>query len=244
MFADDSRATIDELAGINPPPPVTWTANALLGASSATGNTERRSVNLEANATRRSSVDRLGGDVQWSYAEEDSGDGSGFAVTQRRISGGGQYDYFFSDKGFALANVRAVGDELANIELRFTAGAGVGYQWIENDTVSFLTEAGLNFVSENFSDPTSRDVDYIASRVRYRAIWNILSNLRLDHGVTFLNSLEDPDDFLINKQTNLDLTLSDQLFTQFSWELDYDNTPASMREETDQRFFINLGYSF
>ena len=247
QFSNNEDLPLDDLASINPPPPVKWTVNALVGLNFADGNTERRGANAEANITRRSKFDRLTGDVSWAYAEQATGTpepgGDGFSLTQRRITGGAQYDYFFNKKLFGLANVRATGDELANVELRFTTGLGAGYQWIENDNISFLTEAGLNFVSENFSDMTP-DNDYVASRARYRVIWSVLDNVQLDHGTLFLNSLEDPDDVLINKRTNINVALSDTLYTQFAWELDYDNTPAAGQERIDQRFFVSLGYSF
>jgi putative salt-induced outer membrane protein YdiY len=242
---------LGQLGAINPPEKgVKWSGNATLGFAAATGNTERRSANVGVNIIRRSEFDRLSGDFSWSYAEENSGDGTGYQLTQRRTQGGAQYDYFVSDRLFTYANARGLADEFANIRLRFNSGAGLGYQWIENDTFNLLTEVGAAYVSEDFQTP-GPVIDYLAANGRYRFIWNIMDGLQLDHGVRAFQSLESQEDLLINKVTNVNIALHEALFLQFTWELDYDNTPAPgatptdpRAERVDQRFFLSVGYDF
>ncbi len=235
-----SLASLDKL---NPPadPPPQWTGSLAVNGTLSTGNTERRAIGLALDAVRRSDIDRFTVDAAWDYAE-DKQMGS-WTLNQRRVGGGLKYDYFLSKRLYVLATARALGDSLADINLRFTSGVGLGYQWIETDTMGFSTEAGLSYFNENYRSATP-SVDYIAARLAYKLTWALSDTTRLIHGVEAFPSLEDANDVYLAKDTRLQMDLTKAMFAQFQWVWDYDNTPSPGRDRSDHRFLVSVGWKF
>ena len=74
-------------------------------------------------------------------------------------------------------------------------------------------------------------------------------------GVTFLQDvqyypcLERASDLFMNVDSRLRVALTEAMFAQFQWVLDYDNTPSTNssgveQDRLDHRFLISAGWSF
>lgn len=247
-----SQMALGMLEQINPPPeqPVTWTGSVTIGGSYISGNTDRRAMTAQLQATRRAEIDRIFVDASWDYAEDKKrddpltpADESGWDLTQRRTGAGFKYDYFLTKRWYALVTARVLGDTLADLDLRFTSGVGIGYQWIETDTVKFATEVGISYLNENYrSDTPSRDA--ITARVAYRYQRQLAENTRLTHSVEAFPSLEDIDDVYFQASTQLENKLFGDMVAQLGWVWDYDNTPAPGRERSDHRLTLSFGWAF
>jgi putative salt-induced outer membrane protein YdiY len=237
--------TLSKLDQINPPerPPVTWTGSVAIGAFLSTGNTERRSANTAAVAVRESEQDRLTAKASWDYSEEQTA--GVWNLTQRRTAGGLQYDYFLtkSRKSYVFATTQAEGDTRADIDLRFSVGAGYGYQWLDTDTISFATELGLSYFSEQYRSATPSN-DYLAARAAYKFAWKITEGIDLLQDVTAFPSLEDSEDVFLTKDTRLKVSMTESMFSQLQWILDYDNTPSPGLDHADNRFLLSVGWNF
>lgn len=237
------RLPLDDLSRINPPAvePITWTGSLTLNAGLTAGNTDRRAVGIAVEAVRRSADDRITADGTWDYAEDKTaGD---WTLTQRRAGAGLQYDYFLSKRTYVLVTSRVLGDTLADIELRYTAGAGVGRQWVESEAVSFLTEAGLSYFYENYRSATPSD-DYLSARVAYTLSLQLSERARLIHGVEAFPSLEDGSDVYLQSDTKLQANLTDSMIAQLQWVWDWDNTPSPGRDRSDHRLLLSVGWTF
>jgi putative salt-induced outer membrane protein YdiY len=227
-----------------PPAPTTaWKGSVNLGAYLFDGNTERRGANLGAKAERRSEHERTTATFSWDYAEDREPMIAGWSLRQRRVDGSLQEDYFLTKKTYLFVTTSATGDWRADLDLRFTVGAGVGHQWADEKDFSFKTEVGLSYVREDFRSgaPTN---EYLAARLAYGLEWQISKSTRLLQDVEALPSIEDASDITLTKSTRLQVSLSESMVSEFKWELDYDNTPSPGLERVDNRFFITLGWNF
>jgi len=235
----------EQLAAINPPEkkPEAWSGSLRAGLYLASGNTERRGGNAAVDAIRRTDLDRITAGLASNYAE-DKTDGKR-KLTQRRVQAGLKYDYFLSERSYLLVNTGVEGDTFQDIDLRFTAGTGYGYQWSETDELEFSTEIGVNYFSESFRSATPDD-NYLALRAAYFLRWQISDGIKLLQDVRFFPSLESSDDIYLKKDSRLRFTVAaaKSMFTELQWELDYDNTPSSGLERIDNRFFVNVGWEF
>lgn len=243
LDGDIPSLAVDNLAKINPPAeePPKWTGQMTIGGNLTSGNTERRAVGAAFEASRRSEADRISFDAAWDYAEDKaSGD---WVLNQRRVGGGLKYDYFLTKRWYALGNARVLGDTLADIQLRFTGGAGVGYTVIENDTTTFVTEAGLSYLNENYRSATPSD-DYVAARVAYRLTHAFTDATKIVHGIEAFPSIDDSDDIYLQMRTEVVTKLAGDMVASLSWIMDYDNTPAPGRERDDHRVMLSVGWSF
>jgi putative salt-induced outer membrane protein YdiY len=141
---------------------------------------------------------------------------------------------------FAVASAES--DEQAELDLRTTIGAGVGHQFVDTPKWKFAGEAGLSYVDESFE--SSPDNDYLAARLaantgyEHDKVWSLLHTLEL------FPSLEDADQFLARSDLRVKATLTENMLAQGQWVLDYNNTPASGRHHTDNRFLVSVGWKF
>ena len=232
-----------DLASINPPadPKPKWTGSINLGASISTGNTDRRNVVASAEAVRRTEFDRITAKGAWNYADEKTSPGNRNR-TERRLEGSMQYDYFLSEKAYVFGLAGAAADEQADLDLRFTGGGGVGYQWVEDPEFAFATEAGVTYFSETFG--TAPDTSTVAGRLAYHLKWQVAPWVEFLQDVEYYPSLEKGSDLFVTKDSRARITLTESMFAQLQWILDYDTTPAAGLNRADNRYLLTLGWNF
>ena len=251
---ETSSLALDNLGMINPPThkAPTWTGSLNFTGTNTTGNTDTRAAGLTFDASLRREADRITVDASWSYAENKdrtspNASSSGYVINQRRAGGGLKYDYFLSEKSYALVTARVLGDTVANLDLRFTSGAGIGYTLIDDGKALFLIEVGLSYLSEsyrNFVAPAPSSTDYLAARVAYRYERPLTEHTKLVHRAEAFPSIEDSDDIYCQVTTELTTSLTDSMIASLTHVLDYDNTPAAGFKRAYNRVILSVGWSF
>lgn len=250
LDGDVPALAIDNLGKINPPPPEVphWTGTMQVGGSWTDGNTKRRAVGASVDASRRTEIDRISFDASWDFSEDKNLDANSatfgeWKLNQRRVGGGLKYDYFMSKRWYLLGTGRVLGDTLADINLRFTGGVGVGYTVIDNDSTTLSTEVGLSYFDENYRSNTPSQ-NYLAARVAYKLTHAISDKTKLAHGVEAFPSLETADDVYLQMKTEVVTSLTGNMIASLGWVMDYDNTPAPGRDRADHRVLLSIGWSF
>jgi len=263
---ETTELAVDNLGMINPPEDKKpeWNGSLNLGALWTDGNTSRKSASLRFEAIRESDQDRFTVDALWDYGEDKdvtqfNSDGTpnpnfrDRTLTQRRAGAGLKYDYFLDKRWYALVTTRALGDTLADLNLRFTAGAGVGYTVIDDGKTLLLTEAGLSYYSEDYRTQGLETVDSLSARIAYRFEQQLSEHTKLVHRVEAFPSLEEADDFYMQAVTELQTNLTANMVATIGHTLDYDNTPAfqvagpppsARRERVDNRILLTVGWTF
>ncbi len=247
--------TIASLAKINPPArvPESWTGSLTIGGSLSSGNTERRAIGAAVDAVRRSETDRINFDASWDYAEDKKFDDPStpavneeqWNLTQRRTGAGLKYDRFISQSKdfYWLVNSRVLGDALADISLRYTAGAGLGYQVVDTDTTNLQLESGLSYFNESYVSSTPPN-DYVAARIAYKVTYKFSDTLRIMNGTEAYPSIENSEDIYFQMSSKLQANLTKSMIAQIGWVWDYDNTPAPSRDRNDNIVLLSVGWTF
>ncbi|MEQ1633829.1 MAG: DUF481 domain-containing protein [Planctomycetota bacterium] len=245
MFEGQGSEPLSNLDKINPPdvPPPAWTGAFKLGAGLVSGNTDRRNVAGSFDAELRYPDDRFTVDASWDYAQDKPQGQSDWNLTQRRTGAGLKYDRFFSETTYGLATTRVLGDTLADLDLRFTAGLGVGFQLLDNETTKMTGEVGLSYFSEDYRSGAP-SVDYIAARIAYKLRHAFNDKTSLIHGVEAFPSTENSDDVYFQATTEVRTNLTESMIGSLAWIWDYDNTPAPTRERSDHRVLLSVGWKF
>ena len=231
--------SLARVTAIDPPDKkaVTHSGNVGMSAKVTDGNTHTKKVSSSAEYVRRAENNRTTVNAEWNYAENEG------ILSERNTSGRAKYDHFFSERLFAYGNFSLRGDEFADLNLRTTLGAGVGYQFIENETYKFYEEFGVSYFDEDFDN--SPDQDFASSRFSGKFDWVITPDK-----VTFFHfhevfwGLEDSDDLLVDTSTGVRLTVIDNFFASFQINYKYDNTPAAGTTRGDAEYLLGLGYSY
>ncbi len=233
LLADATQAPAAAPAPVEPK----WTGSVALGASYSDGNTSRRTASATADAEYRREKDRTTLGFLWNYAEEQAG------ITDRKTQGRAKYDYFFSKKMYGLVQASAENDFQSSLDLRYTIGAGLGYQFEDTESWKLSGELGLAYVNENFAGTTD-DTDYLAARGAYKWDWKPNAKYALGQVGEIFPSLERGEDVNARIDTKGRMNLTDKMFAQLEWLYQWDNTPAAGKKRVDNLVILGLGWSF
>jgi putative salt-induced outer membrane protein YdiY len=245
MEGASNSLALRDLGKINPPKFMepTWTGSLQLNGLFATGNTDRRAVGGMLDASLRRTADRISFDAMFDYADNKDPATREWLLNQRRAGSGLKYDYFIGKQAYVWVTGRVLGDTLADLQLRFTGGSGIGYTWVENENTTFLTEVGLAYVNENYRSNTP-STDYVSARVYYKLTHKLSDTSKLVHSAEAFPSVEDAGDVYAQVRTELQTSLTKSMIASIAHVLDYDNTPAPGRERQDHRFLLSIGWTF
>jgi putative salt-induced outer membrane protein YdiY len=233
---------LKDLTQLNPPS-AKWTGFLTLNALVARGNSESENLGASANAVRRSEIDRitLGAGYYYGRQRDNSTGDSSTNINNWFVLG--KYDFFLTKQFYLYAAARVERDIIAELDLRVTAGPGVGYQWFETPTLNLNTELGLAWIYENFAHQPSED--HLAARLAYHVDWTPHKMLKLFHNLEYLPRVTEPFvDYNMNLDAGLRATVIQNFFAEFKFEFKYDSTPAIGARKEDLRYLVGIGWSF
>jgi len=153
-----------------------------------------------------------------------------------------KYDKFFTEKLYGYELFRYDHDRVAQLNYRLSPGLGLGYQWIERPDFNFNTEAGVNYVYEDYS--TGGTQDRVALRLAYHLDKKLNNAVSIFHNVEWLPAFNDPGDYNLNADAGIRAQLTASMFTQFKVQWLRDSTPAPGSQKNDLRFFLGAGWAF
>ncbi|MGH7393248.1 MAG: DUF481 domain-containing protein, partial [Candidatus Rokuibacteriota bacterium] len=233
---------IADIKAINPPAPA-WKGSVKLTGLYTTGNSETEQLGFTARLGKRWERDRFDAGAEYSYGRQEDRDTGERSTTIDFAAASMKYDHFFTPKFYGYGSLKAERDGVADLTLRFTPSAGVGYQWFEGPAFNLRTEAGVAWVYEDYDSSGSRD--FFSGRLAYAGDWTPNPTLTLFHTLEYLPSLEDfTGDYLLNADAGLRARMWKRLFAEFKAEYRYDATPAPGRENADTRYLLGLGWEF
>jgi putative salt-induced outer membrane protein YdiY len=223
------------------PAAVEWTGSVTLGASNSSGNSETTSVNASGEAERRGEHDRWTGKAYWNYAEQELADGTS-EISARKSGASLKYDYFATKEIYYNGIAGVDNDKLADLKLRSYIGAGVGFQWREEEAFKWNSEVGLTYFSE---DRYSGDDDeYPAARLANNIVKQFNDKTSLENNIEAFPSIEDVEDYFAKIDTKVKTSLSERMYAQLQFTLSYDNTPPDDIGSTDRLLTLGVGWSF
>lgn len=166
------------------------------------------------------------------------------ATTRQSWLGSYQYDQFFTDRWFATGNAFYERDKFRELDQRFSAGAGMGYQFLETAYFDLLGKGSLNYVNEDFTTGISRS--------RPAFLWNLDFAWRVDgggmelfHRHAVLQSFEKGEDYEINTITGFRYPINGHLSSVIQLEYNYDNLPAEIQvDKVDQKWALGVNYAW
>jgi hypothetical protein len=232
--------SLDRVSAINPRP-TQWDGSLTLGAEIDVGDTVERNYNARFEAVRRSKVDRINFLV--TYTGERNKATGDWVTTKREMEGRLDYDFFFTEKAFIWVGSSAERDGMADLDLRFGAGGGLGYQWVEDPDLKFNTRAGMTWVTENYSDLTE-DESYVGTRLGYRLDYKFWEDFSFFNVSDWIASLESRYDQLVQSSAGLRVHFTNSLYGEGRVDWEWDSSPAQSANRQDATYVIGVGWSF
>jgi len=217
-----------------------WEGTFGAGLSLSSGNTDRRSANALIDAELREEDRRYTLGLDWQYADE-AEDGPS-ELLERRAGVNAKVDFFLDERSYLLLTADAETDHKAQMELRYSAGVGYGYQIAEEEDWSLSIEAGLSQIKEELVG--AEEESFISGRFGYALERGLWERWTFSQDGELFPSFEEASDVYMEIDTRLRCDFSDNLYGQFQWLFDWDNSPAVGSERADHRLLFSVGYSF
>lgn len=223
-------------------PSKAWSGAVVVGGLITRGNSDTESLSVTIDALRRTERDRLTLGAAYLFGRETSPDTGDKSTSTDNWFAAGKYDYFFEPKFYGFGGLRVERDRIAELDLRVTPSAGVGYQWVERPDFNFSTEAGLAWVYEEYRN-TEAD-DHFAAKLAYHVDGRLSEQVTAFHNVIYYPSVEELDDYNIVADVGVRAAFSEQMFGEFKLEFKYDATPAPDTSRDDLRYILGVGWKF
>ncbi|ROS01279.1 putative salt-induced outer membrane protein YdiY [Sinobacterium caligoides] len=239
-FADIEEATAAAVDGPPQPVPTSYTGFIRLSAESSHGNKEELDVNVSAEESIRLVDTRhiISGEYRIETDDEEQ--------TDKRQLLSYQYNKFLTPVWFLSANTSVSSDDFKDIESRYVAGVGFGYQFWETEFVELSMEAGINYLRETY---------HIAEEDRNRPAFRWATNYHwylqgrdkgpdLFYKHEYFVSMLDSSDWEVSAYGGVSYPISDRLSAFVSLQLDYDGQPPATKEAGDRIWLLGVDYGW
>ena len=255
----DGAYAVREGAGVKPlamenvkaidPDIQTWHGSVNASASATRGNTVGESATIIADVSRRWEHDRL--TASTGYYFEQSGDSKqSKQKTTSRFELQAQEDHFWTSDVYSYVSGKYEFDRIMRLDYRYRLGAGLGYQWFENEDLgigkmSFNQEIGLSYVEEKYEHKGVNE--YSAFRYAHHFAWEVakVEGLSFTHNLEYLPDTGDwSGNYLIDADVGLAYAFRAnwQLIAKIEW--DYQKKIAETAKHSDLRYILGIGYKW
>lgn len=209
-----------------------------LGGYLQEGNTEKSGFNTDIHvSTDLDDVNRLRIDAEYHLEEEND------ETVEDNRSIDLMHDYFFKPKWFANSNLGFKVDKQADLDLRTTAGVGLGYQMYDFKDLSLSFTLGPSYLKEEYQDGDVEEsgaarwaLDY--DQKFYDGMFKAFHNHEILQGFDYA------DNFQLESDTGVSIPVSAHISAILKVEYDFDNEPAVGTEREDTTYSLNIGYDW
>lgn len=233
---------IAALAQVTVKPDGQWRALFTAGASVSAGNSDSTSINLSGEAVRATSGDKLTLNGRALYVNEDG------SASENRVAGGVQYQRDLNTRLFGFGQFDALRDEPANLSLRASVGAGLGWHVIRRDDLGFDVSAGLGYTHERYIDPQATNG---GSRDGYHNVELILAEesthqltetTKFRQKLTLLPNVRDRDRYRAVFDAGLSVAINAHLALTATLSHRYNSDPGPGLKNGDTQFITGVSY--
>ena len=211
-----------------------WSSRADLSAALSRGNSETDAYNaLIESVLKRNKSEHL---VTLLLSQEEA-DG---ISTKEQLEFDYGYKRFFSEKWFFSGNAEYFEDQLAAIDYRITAGAGVGYQFWDNSSGALSVEAGGSVVIEDLDGTKEENPAFRWAANYNRFLWSKRLEAFHNHSILIIPDRGE----VFDTSTGLRLAINARLDTSLRVDLRHETEPPVGSDKTDVTYSLGVGIKF
>lgn len=218
-----------------PDPYFEWSALVDFNASYNSGNTDSQNTLLYAQGHVR--IGDHGQDADLTFRDEET-DG---VKTQDQTLFNYAYSWYFNEPWFVGATATYERDPVRELDYRYTVGAVVGRDLIDNETTWLTFSVGGGYSDEEIGGvKTSGSVGLFS--MRYNQEFSDWMTFYLNNNTT--QQFFGNDNLIIKTVTGVRFDLIGSLYANIGLRYDYETEPAPGSSKDDSTLQVGLGYSF
>ena len=155
----------------------------------------------------------------------------------------GKYDYFFTEHVYFTGTYNVKQEKYADLDLRQFGGPGIGYQFLTGPPTTLLSEVGLAYYHEEFSDGETNSFVGPNWYLNYEQQL-FKGKLKFYHKNLATISMDEISKQLWHSWTGFSVPIVGGIIGSTEMEMDYDSKPADDAEKLDTTFRLKLGYEW
>jgi putative salt-induced outer membrane protein YdiY len=216
---------------------ILWTGHVDAGGASTSGNSTNGTLHADIDVTGRARHYRVLAGGEYNHAT--SNDVESASNWRAR----GEYDRFYRNKDFSYTRATFEHDPFKALELRSTAGIGLGYQFFESPALNLSLQGGLDYVVvDNIGVP---DQDYAAPAWVLRYDQKPFGlNMQFFHQQDGTVSLDSHNTVVLHTQTGVRAPIGLGINATLQYNYDWTNDPPAGRFSADRTLLFTLGYAW
>ena len=213
-----------------------WETNASVGFTLTQGNNDTLLATASILSLKKWELNELSLSADGSLGEVEG------VKNNETLRGTGQYNRLFTnDRTFALLNLSALHDAIADVEFRGTVSPGLGHYFFKEDKFELSGELGPGFVYEKVGGITDH---YLSLRAAESVKYQISERARLWQKLEYIPQVDHFENYLVIAEIGIDSDLTEKLGMRFTIQDVFDNEPAAGRKSNDLRVISSLRYKF
>jgi putative salt-induced outer membrane protein YdiY len=215
-----------------------WRYNAQLDVNGDTGNNENFRLGAGLRAELKGPDDTLTFFFNYEQADENGNKTEDMAI------GGASYESFFSEVFGWYARTELETDNIDNIKMRSTNGAGLSYRLINTENQSLIARTGAGYRYTAFDndkdDESSPTLDFgLAHSYRFNEI------ARMVNEITFVPAIDDFSVYRVVHDSGFEIPIGsgDNWKIRVGISNEYESEPAA-EENLDTSYYTRMIYSW
>lgn len=232
-----------DVSAINPPEPPRpkWKGSIVSNLNVARSNTDTQVFNVDLETTRKSASEETHLSGSYLFGQQNQ---SGESVTTQdawRLAG--QFNRFASGKTSSFLSARLERDGIVDLDLRSILGAGFGFMLLDRGDTKWWIDLGVSHLREDFAGAGAAR-ERLTGQFSYRFQTRVFGKVELSHEIAVYPALQDLKDTFLSSNLTVRTPLSDTLFANFRFLLDFDATPAPGSRKDSSKYTFGIGYRF
>lgn len=217
-----------------------WAGNFDLGLALARGNARTSTLTTSFNSARITRSDKTTLLYNQLYSTAMLGGKS--AATAQAIRGGVSYDHNIGPRLFLNVLNNYEYDKFQNLDLRFTAGGGLGFHAIKHERTLLDVVGGADFTRESFTNHFTRNAAevYWGDDLTYK----LSGKTSLNQSYRMFNNITGASEYRINFDLGSATTLKKWLSWQWTASDRFLSNPVLGRQRNDLLVTTGLRVSF
>ncbi len=214
-----------------------WKYQIAAGFSGKTGNSEAKSLDLDAKATLKGENDQLDFYGRYRFGEVDG------SKDVDESKGGMRYKRDIASHFLWYVRAELGRDDIKDQDLYTQAAGGIGYKFLEEDNHSLELLTGLAHRFESFTDGTSSSFAALDLSLLHDYTWGWGS---IDNSINYTQSFQEMNDYIVTHESAVEFPIADSDSWKFraGIENEYDGSPAAGNTRLDTYYFSQIVYSF
>lgn len=232
---DATDIEMAQVAKINEPA-VQWHGNLNLAAKGTDGNTLTKSFLVAAEGSLESESDVILLRGLFRYGQQNG------LLSERNAYLLGKYQYKFNPTFYAYASEEFLSDTFKDIGAQSITSVGVGFEIIKESWVDLSAEVGIAYITTDFQ--AAIDESHIGARLAARGRLALPLGFEAKDTVIVYPNFKYGPNFQVRNEFTLGTSLGG------GWNLlggiitEFNNRPSPGLNNTDNTYFLGIGFSF